>query len=117
MRVGFNPHLAMNELLQAWRSVDRDKFALFLSVIPGAGHLYKHHYASGFGLLFGGNVLVIFVAFLLGMATFGVSLVVVPLAYIGCVAAGAYYLPDWHGHHHYLHPWQDEVPDPPDRIG
>jgi hypothetical protein len=107
----------MNELLQTLRSVDRNKVALCLSAIPGAGHLYKHHYASGFGLLLGGNVLVVFIALLLGMATFGVSLVVVPLLYIGAVAAAAYYLPDWHGHHHFLHPWMADPPEPPDRIG
>lgn len=101
----------MNELLQVLRSIDRNKVALGLSVIPGAGHLYKHHYGSGFGILIGGNVLIVFAALLLGLATFGVSLVLVPLVYIGAVAAAAYYLPDWHGHHHYLHPWIPESPE------
>lgn len=104
----------MNELFQVWRSVDRNKIALFLSVIPGAGHLYKHHYASGIGLLVGGNLLVVFVSVLLGLATFGVSLVLVPLAYLFAVAAGAYYLPDWHGRHHYLHPWTPVAPEEPE---
>ena len=101
----------MNELLQVWRSVDRNRIALFLSIVPGAGHFYKHHYASGLGLLIGGNLLVVFVAVLLGLATFGVSLLVVPVGYLFSVAAAAYYLPDWHGHHHYLHPWTPEVPE------
>lgn len=104
----------MNELLQAWRSVDRNKLALFLSIIPGAGHLYKHHYAAGVGLLIGGNALVVFVALLMGLATFGVSLLVVPAAYLFAVAASAYYLPDWHWHHGYLHPWHPAPPEPPE---
>jgi hypothetical protein len=96
----------MNELLQAWRSVDRNKIALILSIIPGIGHLYKHHYASGFGLLIGGNALMIFVALLLGLATFGASVIAVPIVYFFAVAASAYAIPDWHGRHHFLHPWQ-----------
>ncbi len=99
----------MNEILQAWRQVDRDRIALILSVIPGAGHLYKHHYTAGFGLLFGGNILMLFIALLLGMATFGLSMIVVPVVYLFAVAASAYYLPDWHGHHAYLHPWRHEM--------
>lgn len=98
----------MNELLQAWRSVDRNKIALLLSVVPGAGHLYKHHYASGLGILIGGNVLMVFAALLLGLATFGISMIVVPLVYVFAVAASAYQIPDWHGRHHYLHPWTPE---------
>ncbi len=101
----------MNEILQAWRSVDRNKLALALSIVPGAGHLYKHHYAAGIGILIGGNLLALFVALLLGLATFGVSLVVVPLAYVTVVAVSAYYAPDWHWHHTYLHPWHPAPPD------
>lgn len=100
----------MNELLQAWRSVDRDKIALVLSVFPGAGHLYKRHYASGFGLLIGGNLLMIFIALLLGLATFGASVILVPLIYMFAVAASAYSIPDWHGHHGFLHPWRTPTP-------
>jgi hypothetical protein len=97
---------AMNEILQAWRSVDRNKIALLLSVVPGAGQIYKHHYASGFGLLVGGNLLMIFVALLLGLATFGASIIAVPIIYVFAVAASAYAIPDWHGHHQFLHPWR-----------
>lgn len=95
----------MNEIFQAWRSVDRDKIALILSVIPGVGHLYKHHYASGFGLLIGGNLLMIFIALLLGLATFGASIILVPVIYLFAVAASAHAIPDWHGRHRFLHPW------------
>ena len=95
----------MSELLQAWRSVDRNKVALLLSVVPGLGHLYKHHYASGLGILFGGNLLMVFVALLLGLATFGISMIAVPAAYFVAVALMAHDLPDWHGRHHWMHPW------------
>lgn len=95
----------MNENTSASNSVDRDKMAALLSLLPGLGHLYKHHYGSGIGLLIGGNILTGFVSVLMALGTFGLSLLVVPLLYIATVAASAYALPDWHGHHHFLHPW------------
>ena len=98
----------MKEFLQAWKAVDRNTVALLCSVIPGGGHLYKHHYASGIGILLGGNILMVFIAVLLTLGTFGLSLVLVPLIYWVAVGAAAYSIPDWHGHHHYLHPWSDE---------
>lgn len=101
----------MNELFHALRSIDRNIVALLLSVVPGAGHLYKHHYAEGFGILIGGNLLVAFAAVLLSLATLGVSLVLLPAAYLLIVAMAAYYAPDWHGRHHFLHPWSPEVKD------
>jgi hypothetical protein len=102
----------MNEFVEAWRSVDRNKVAALLSIIPGAGHLYKHHYFSGFGILVGGNVLVGFISVLMMLGTFGLSILVVPVLYIAAVAASAYTLPDWHGRHHFLHPWTPENPPP-----
>ena len=95
----------MNELSKAGRSVDRNAVALILSVIPGAGHLYKHHYTSGLAILIGGNMLMVFVAVMLTLGTFGLSLVLVPSIYVLAIGASAYALPDWHGHHHFLHPW------------
>jgi len=94
-------------------SLDRNKIAAILSLLPGLGHLYKHHYAAGIGLLIGGNILTGFVSVLLALGTFGLSILIVPLVYITTVAASAYALPDWHGHHHYLHPWTHENPNPP----
>ena len=85
---------------------DRDRFAAIMSVIPGVGHLYKHHYLSGVMILIGGNLLTVLVTVLLSLATFGVALVVVPVAYIAGIAWAAHELPDWHGRHAYLHPWQ-----------
>lgn len=85
--------------------VDRDEVAALLSVVPGAGHLYKHHYVAGMGFLIGGNLLVGLVSALMALGTFGLSLLLVPAAYIAAVAWVAYQLPDWHGRHSYLHPW------------
>lgn len=85
---------------------DRDFFAAILSVIPGLGHLYKHHYLEGVGILVGGNLLMIFITALLSIATFGLAVVIVPVAYLAGVAWAAHELPDWHGRHKYLHPWR-----------
>ena len=87
-----------------WDALDRNVVALLLSVIPGAGHLYKHHYAAGFGILIGGNLLMVFIALILGIATLGFSLLVIPVLYWLAVAASAYYAEDWHGKHEWLHP-------------
>ena len=95
----------MNDSTSVLNSVDRNKIAALLSVLPGLGHLYKHHYAAGIGLLLAGNILTGFVSVLMALGTFGLSILVVPLVYVASVAAAAYSLPDWHGHHHYLHPW------------
>lgn len=95
----------MKTIVSVDRSVDRDEVAALLSIIPGAGHLYKHHYGAGLGILLLGNTLVAFVSGLMALATLGLSLIVVPTAYLCLVAWSAYNLPDWHGHHHYLHPW------------
>ena len=75
-------------------------------MIPGVGHLYKHHYLAGMGFLIGGNLLMIFVTGLLSLATFGLAMIVVPVAYLAAVAWAAHELPDWHGRHHFLHPWK-----------
>ena len=96
------------EILDAWRSVDRNKIAAVLSIVPGVGHLYKHHYAAGLGILIGGNILVGFVSVLMALGTLGLSMLVVPVIYVAAVAVSAYTLPDWHGHHRFLHPWRKE---------
>jgi hypothetical protein len=102
-----------SETLRAWRSVDRNLIALLASVIPGAGHLYKHHYLIGFSILIGGNLLMIFTALLLGFATFGLSMILVPAIYVAAVAASAYDIPDNHGKHRWLHPWQPAEEEKP----
>ncbi|MEI7908602.1 MAG: hypothetical protein WCK77_03095 [Verrucomicrobiota bacterium] len=102
----------MDENTPVSNSSDRNRIAAILSVLPGLGHLYKHHYASGIGLLVGGNILTGFISVLMALGTFGLSILIVPLLYISAVAASAYALPDWHGHHHFLHPWTPENADP-----
>lgn len=96
----------MKELLAAWKNVDRDKIAALMSVIPGLGHLYKHHYLAGFGILIIGNVLMAFVTGLLSLATLGLSLIVVPALWFAGVACSAYMASDEHGHHPWLHVWE-----------
>ncbi|PQJ29939.1 hypothetical protein [Rubritalea profundi] len=98
----------LQEINDAWSHADRNKIAAILSVIPGVGHLYKHHYVSGLGILIGGNVLTLFITAWLSLATFGLALIVLPAMYIAAVAASAYYLEDFHGKHQILHPWRQE---------
>ena len=93
----------MKELVEAWRSVDRNTIAALLSVIPGAGHLYKHYYLAGAGILVIGNALVVFVAAWLSFATFGLSLIGVPAMWVAGVAYAAWAAPDRHGTHRWLH--------------
>jgi hypothetical protein len=93
----------MKELIEAWRSVDRNTIAVLLSVVPGLGHLYKHHYVAGFGILTVGNALMVFVAVWLSFATLGLSLIVVPAMWIAGVAYTAWAAPDRHGAHPWLH--------------
>lgn len=98
--------VVMKELLDAWRSVDRNKIAALLSVIPGAGHLYKHHYLAGAGILTVGNGLMLFVAAWLSFATLGLSLIIVPAMWVAAIAYSAYCAPDHHGTHPWLHVWE-----------
>ena len=98
----------MGEIMDAWRTVDRNKIAALLSIIPGLGHLYKHHYVAGLGILIGGNILAGVVTVFLAPATLFMSVIVVPALYLAGIATSAYMLPDWHGRHRYLHPWRGE---------
>lgn len=103
----------MNERIPVMNSEERNKVAAALSILPGLGHLYKHHYVSGVGLLVGGNIMTGFVSVLMALGTFGLSILIIPTLYIAAVAASAYALPDWHGRHHYLHPWTPAQPPEP----
>ena len=96
----------MKELYDVWKTVDRNKIAALLSVFPGLGHLYKHHYLAGFGILILGNVLMGFVAVLASLGTLGVSLFVVPAVWFASIAYSAYMASDEHGHHPWLHVWE-----------
>ena len=96
----------MKELIEAWKSVDRNKIAMLLSVIPGLGHLYKHHYLAGFGIMTAGNVLMVFITLWLAFATLGLALIVVPAVWVAGVAYSAYMASDEHGMHPWLHVWE-----------
>jgi hypothetical protein len=96
----------MKELFDAWKQVDRNKIAALLSVFPGLGHLYKHHYLAGIGIMTAGNVLMVFIALWLAFATLGLSLVVVPAVWVLGVAYSAYLASDEHGMHPWLHVWE-----------
>ncbi len=95
----------MKELLDAWKKVDRNKIAALLSVCPGLGHLYKHHYMSAVGIMTAGNVLMVFIAIWLSFATLGLSLIVVPAVWFAGIAGSAYFATDEHGMHPWLHVW------------
>lgn len=99
----------MKELLDAWKQVDRNKVAALLSVVPGLGHLYKHHYVAGFAVLTAGNLLMIFVALWLAIATLGLALIVVPACWWAGIAASAYFATDEHGAHPWLHVWDYKI--------
>lgn len=101
----------LNEINEAWTHADRDKLAAYLSIIPGLGHLYKHNYLAGFGILILGNIFMAFVAAWLSLATFGLALIIVPAVYICGVAACAYSAEDRHGKHEMLHPWRHKKMD------
>jgi hypothetical protein len=96
----------MKELYDAWKQVDRNKVAALLSVLPGLGHLYKHHYLAGIGIMTAGNVLMIFVALWLALATLGLSLILVPAVWVVGIAYSAYLATDEHGMHPWLHVWE-----------
>ncbi len=105
----------MNHPNPEMHPVDRNQIAALLSLLPGLGHLYKHHYLAGVSLLIAGNIMTGFIAVLMALGTFGLSILLIPTAYVAAVAAAAYSLPDWHGHHHFLHPWKTNPPEtPPD---
>lgn len=96
----------MKELIDAWKQVDRNTVAAVLSIVPGLGHLYKHHYRSGVGIMIAGNVLMVFVTVLMALATFGVALILVPAMWFAGIAYSAYYASDEHGMHPWLHVWE-----------
>lgn len=93
----------MKEIINAWKQVDRNKIAAILSIIPGLGHLYKHHYRSGLGIMTAGNVLMAFVTLWLSIATLGMALIIVPAIWFAGVGYSAYCAADEHGMHPWLH--------------
>jgi hypothetical protein len=101
-----NLTITMKEIIEAWKQIDRNQAAAMLSIIPGLGHLYKHHYLAGFGILTIGNILVAFISALLVFGTLGLSVIIVPALWFALVACSAYMASDEHGMHPWLHVWE-----------
>lgn len=76
---------------------DRNIIAAALSIVPGAGQIYKGHYTDGLILLFILPFTIVASA-LLSLATAGLGLAV-PLLYWAWVAVDAYYMVDLRKHH------------------
>lgn len=70
--------------------MNRDLTAAYLSIVPGLGHLYKHNYVTGLGIMLLGTPLALFVAGLMSFATLGVSLVLLPPMWWGWAAWSAW---------------------------
>ena len=79
----------------------RNDIAGVLSIIPGLGHWYKGYRLMGLGIFVVGLPLVIFVAVLMALATFGLSLLL-PLVFWGLTIWHAYEIRDHNRHHWFL---------------
>lgn len=80
-------------------TMNRDVTAAYLSIIPGLGHLYKHHFALGLFYMLVCSPVLGLVTGLLAMPTLGAALIVVPVMWWSWLAYEAYKLEDWaHGH-------------------
>jgi len=77
---------------------DRDILAAVFSIVPGAGHIFKGHYAAGLAILLLGVPVALWVGILLSLATAGVGLLI-PLAAWAIVVMSAYYASDHRKHH------------------
>lgn len=72
--------------------------ALFLSILPGLGQLYKGYTLMGIAIMVVGIPATIWAAALLFLATFGVGLLLIPIAW-GIVAIHAFTAEDHRRHH------------------
>lgn len=70
----------------------RDMVAACLSIIPGAGHLYKGHTVTGW-LFLGGSVLALFACGVIATFTMGLGLLLLPLYWIWVIFQ-AYWIED-----------------------
>jgi hypothetical protein len=76
----------------------RDRVALFLSVVPGLGHIYKGHHLLG-AILMLGSAFAIFGCIVAATASAGWGLLLLPLYWAG-VMLHVYWLEDRALHHH-----------------
>jgi hypothetical protein len=86
----------------------KNAIAAALSIVPGLGHIYKGHYATGLIWMFFGMPLAIWIGILLGLATGGIGLLF-PIVCWGALAFDAYYEKDLRSHHHHFLP-PEELP-------
>ena len=73
----------------------RNDIAAILSILPGAGHIYKRYYLMGFGLMLLMTPLMLWASLLLSLTTFGFGALLFVLYWAG-VATHAYYVPVRH---------------------
>jgi len=84
----------MNHIVDALKQADRNKLALLASVLPGLGHILKGYRWLGLSILILGNLLVIFTAAWLSLATVGLSIVILPPLWFVLIAASAFFAKD-----------------------
>ena len=87
----------MNLLKLNERKHLRDEIAAALSLVPGLGHAYKGYYAHALGILFLVPA-ILFASVLLGLATFGLGLLL-PLVFWIAIGIQAYYLSEHRKEH------------------
>ena len=75
-----------------------NKIAALLTIVPGLGHIYKGHYATGFIWMFVGMPIAFWIGILLSLATAGAGLIL-PFACWAGLAFDAYYERDLRKHH------------------
>lgn len=76
----------------------RDRVSLFLSVVPGLGHIYKGHRLLG-ALLLMGSGFATFACFVVATASAGWGMLLLPVYWVG-VMLHVYFLEDRALHHH-----------------
>ena len=76
----------------------RDRVSLFLTVVPGLGHIYKGHRLLG-ALLMLGSGFAIFACFVAATASAGWGMLLLPIYWVG-VMLHVYFLEDRALHHH-----------------
>jgi hypothetical protein len=78
--------------------LNRDLTAALLSVVPGTGHLYKHHLRAGMLMLIPGNLIAVVATGLMVTANLGAAIFVAPAFWVAWCIWGAFEAPE--GAHH-----------------